>query len=1298
MSTKIQITTEGNEDNGDRTCTEGGSILPRARSLGGGRRPRGFQLSACSSIRSASSSFPLFSSVPVRFFRCVVGLAAVLFAASASASPHSPDTDWFCDAGWGVFVHYLWDVQNVGGRENTQGKPPTTWDALVREFDTEKFAEQVQETGAPYVFFTPMQRTRYLIAPNATYDRLTGYKPGEARSTRDLVADLYRSLDKRGIKLMLYWTGDGPREDAQAARGMGGWNGQVSDQYVRNWAAVAAEYSRRYGDKVKSWWVDGCYAHIGYNEARWRVLSQGVKAGNPHAIIALNNPAMAYANSSTDCDDFTTGEVNAFTDIPEAVRLSEIEVEPVECRPNLLRDPGFEEMDSESLPAGWRWDRRNTDAACMADRAHAHRGRQSLLITNGTAFGPHVYGMLWLAQPVRLSAGKPYTMSAWVSSDAPGILSLIGGSDWQFRAQASRTDGQWRRIWKTFTPGTNDTDFTLRISTESPTPGVWIDDLKLEEGTAPTADPLEESDKVFLEAEQPQTLIQGDGPFNVAFTLSNARAVAGGLSARLGTHEPVRQTVSFASGVWRVLVKGESAAAGDAPCALTLRLEEANQESATAGASLRFFSAANALQRLGALKAELPALKADLQMVKLRGQDPSYPAVTATVLENFIGYAEEDARRGEVRRSLEQVGDLEQMAARLGSELKEALAGRRQFPAVPRWTGDHRPVIRSSSFVAPVRLPGGVPQERPVFFTGYGHFGQVVSDMEKWPDYGVNIIQIELGPSRVFPTEGRTDEAPVRELSQVLDRAQKSGVAVCLLISPHYMPGWALEKWPQLQVRREGFLQYCLHAPEGRELLRRFVHAALAPIKGHPALHSICLSNEPVNQEEPCEPARQQWRTWLERRHGSIAALSSLCGSNFAAFAEVPLPNPFGPRPAPALWMDYIRFNQEAFADWHRMLADAVHEVAPGLPVHAKAMTWTLINDGDVKYGVDATLFARFSDLNGNDSVNFFDFGDEEFAQGWQLNAMGHDLQRSVLDAPVFNTENHLIEDRDTRYVPAAHIRAALWQAAVHGQSATAIWVWERTFDPKSDFAGSIMHRPACAEAVGIVNYDLNRAALEVTALQQAPAQALVLQSVTASVWDGGDYGDCFQKLYTALSFTGLKLGFVTERQSETGSVPQAPVVFVPGVVHLSGAALEGLRQFKGRVVLVGGNDVLARDEYGRQRRPELGTVDRLAFRHGSTSSRQLREQILARLPAWDLRPTLELREAGQRATWGVEWRSAEIAQGTVVNLCNYRKEPTTAVLMRDGRPVAAQDVLTGQPVEGPLTLAPLEVQLLRLR
>lgn len=129
--------------------------------------------------------------------------------------------------------------------------------------------------------------------------------------------DLYQSLEKRGIPLMLYWTGDGPRQDKQAAAGMGGWNGKVTDTYVKNWADVAAEYSRRYGDKVRGWWTDGCYAHIGYNEARWKILAHGLKAGNPHAIVALNNPAMTRANSSTDQEDFTTGEMNDFADIPD---------------------------------------------------------------------------------------------------------------------------------------------------------------------------------------------------------------------------------------------------------------------------------------------------------------------------------------------------------------------------------------------------------------------------------------------------------------------------------------------------------------------------------------------------------------------------------------------------------------------------------------------------------------------------------------------------------------------------------------------------------------------------------------------------------------------------------------------------------------------------------------------------------------------------------------------------------------------------------------------------------------------
>jgi hypothetical protein len=225
------------------------------------------------------------------------------------------NTDWFSDAGWGVFVHFLWDCQCVGKRSARVGTHKS-WDECVNNFDTERFASDIAETGAEYVIFTMMQRTRYIVAPNETYNRLTGYKTGEACSTRDLVADLITSLKKRDIKLMLYWTGDGPRQDAQGSKGMGGWNGKVSDAYVQNWADVAAEYGKRYGKDVHGWWVDGCYEYIGYNQKRWSILAKGLRAGNPKRIIALNNPTMHHANSSTLEDDFTTGENNRFGEVP----------------------------------------------------------------------------------------------------------------------------------------------------------------------------------------------------------------------------------------------------------------------------------------------------------------------------------------------------------------------------------------------------------------------------------------------------------------------------------------------------------------------------------------------------------------------------------------------------------------------------------------------------------------------------------------------------------------------------------------------------------------------------------------------------------------------------------------------------------------------------------------------------------------------------------------------------------------------------------------------------------------------
>ncbi len=254
-----------------------------------------------------------------------LAIATLLMLGSVLSSPgeaRNPNTDWSQRAGYGVFVHYLEDLQNAPDQLHSLGRH-TTWDACVREFDTSRFAEAMSQAGAGYVIFTMHQRTRFLIAPNATFDRLTGYKPGEACATRDLVEDLYQALHRHSIPLMLYWTGDGPREDARAAAVLG-WKDPVPSGYVQQWGAVVREYGERYGDKVAGWWVDGSYRFIGYDQEKLGILAAALKAGNDKRIIAFNPGVEDKVRPYSQHEDYTCGEQNQFLDQPASITLLSI--------------------------------------------------------------------------------------------------------------------------------------------------------------------------------------------------------------------------------------------------------------------------------------------------------------------------------------------------------------------------------------------------------------------------------------------------------------------------------------------------------------------------------------------------------------------------------------------------------------------------------------------------------------------------------------------------------------------------------------------------------------------------------------------------------------------------------------------------------------------------------------------------------------------------------------------------------------------------------------------------------------
>ena len=233
-------------------------------------------------------------------------------------------TDWFYKSKWGIFNHYLNGLQNNPNHPANMSVGHLNWNEHVEAFNTDLLAKQLHEAGAGYYIITIMQRSKYMIAPNETYNNLTGYKTGEACCERDLIADIIKSLEKYDIPLGLYFTGDGPLDDPQAGKGMGYTSNKVgehtekvSTDFVKNWSSVVEEYSKRYGDKVKLWWVDGCYEQIGYDEEKLAILAKGIKSGNPNTLVSLNCGVMERVSGYSESDDFTTGEMEDFIDIPD---------------------------------------------------------------------------------------------------------------------------------------------------------------------------------------------------------------------------------------------------------------------------------------------------------------------------------------------------------------------------------------------------------------------------------------------------------------------------------------------------------------------------------------------------------------------------------------------------------------------------------------------------------------------------------------------------------------------------------------------------------------------------------------------------------------------------------------------------------------------------------------------------------------------------------------------------------------------------------------------------------------------
>ena len=191
------------------------------------------------------------------------------------------------------------------------------YEQAVEDFDTEMFAEQIAQAGGTFVFLTANHAIRHFPAPLEVWEK---YYPGFT-TKRDLIEDLYQSLNKRGIDLMLYvnFTAaylSSPYANDSESKSNIEMESVDLDHYMEVAINIFNGIGNRYGDKVKAYWIDSCYQlDKRFDTVDFKPLYDASKTGYENRAVSFNFWILPV---STPWNDFWSGETFRPINVPNS--------------------------------------------------------------------------------------------------------------------------------------------------------------------------------------------------------------------------------------------------------------------------------------------------------------------------------------------------------------------------------------------------------------------------------------------------------------------------------------------------------------------------------------------------------------------------------------------------------------------------------------------------------------------------------------------------------------------------------------------------------------------------------------------------------------------------------------------------------------------------------------------------------------------------------------------------------------------------------------------------------------------
>jgi len=417
-----------------------------------------------------------------------------------------------------------------------------------------------------------------------------------------------------------------------------------------------------------------------------------------------------------------------------------------------------------------------------------------------------------------------------------------------------------------------------------------------------------------------------------------------------------------------------------------------------------------------------------------------------------------------------------------------------------------------------------------------------------------------------------------------LQDAEDNNVMVDLLYNVHYFLNKLYDKYDDLKYPGSGFVGYYYDHPVGRQVIDDHIRSLCKYIEQFENINSICVINEPWHTTNADDHYKPKWIEFLkETYNGDISELNKVYESDYKSFDEVPY---YTGTKANVRLYDYVQFNDGVQMDFINYLVETTRKYTD-LPVHAKVMQYFGADDIEKRWhlgdGANPEKMVDITDLNGNDSELLIKTPFDTYLNGRILQkSFLYDFNRSMKNAPVFNSEDHISNNGETIYTPdfAKNVRSEQWMSALHGRSMTAIWNWDRSRS-RDYTADGITFRPDELETIATINLDLNRLAEYVYEVIEKPADYGVFLSTTTRILNQ-DHINSVYKVYENLIYQGVKPMFASDTQPEL--IHNYDTVFLPNCKNIQLKTLNELKTFvdNGGKLIIFGKDSISRDEHNQ--------------------------------------------------------------------------------------------------------------------